>query len=147
MAKNVVMCAGDQMNMAIEVDGLDYYARFALPTPPPRRRKNHHRWRDYERRESRCRADLSAFLRVAVLVGGLSSSKDITGSDRRREITEWRHAIYLAAWRRGHSLSLIGRLMGRDHTTIRSAVMRAEAARNDSWSTLDRHVLRLEAGC
>ena len=139
------MCAGDEMNLAIEVDGLDYYARFALPAPPPTRRKN--QGLDYARRETRCRADLSAFLRVAVLVGGLSSSKEITGSDRRREITEWRHAIYLAAWRRGHSLCLIGRLMGRDHTTIRSAVMRAEAACNDSWSMIARHVQRLEAGC
>lgn len=147
MAKNVVMCAGDAMKPAIEVDGLNYYKRFAVLTPPPMRRKNHSRWLDYERRESRCRADLSAFLRVAVLVGGLSSSKEITGNDRRRHITEWRHAIYLAAWRRGHSLSLIGRLMGRDHTTIRSAVMLADAACNDSWSMITRHVQRLEAGC
>ena len=142
-----MMGAGNTMNQEIEVDGLNYYKRFALPTPPPRRRKNHRRWRDYEGRESRCRADLSAFLRVAVLVGGLSSSKEITDTDRRRDITEWRHAIYLAAWRRGHSLSLIGRLMGRDHTTILSAVKCAEAARNDSWSMVNRNARRLEAGC
>lgn len=127
------------------MDGLSHYRRFALPPPPERHRTRIKRSPVHAAREARCAADLASLLRIAVLDGGLSSSKDITGHDRRNHVSAWRKAIFLVAHRRGHSYSLIAALMNRDHATVRHGVHAAARACDEPFSVIAGHVRRLEA--
>ena len=50
---------------------------------------------------------------------------EITSNHKNRYILPARLAVYTALHMRGNSLSLVGRWLGRDHTTVRSGIIRA----------------------
>ena len=75
------------------------------------------------------------FLRDMVRVGGETFGicpKEIMSPKRTRDAVMARYAIKKAMSLRGHSTVKIGRIMGRDHSTVVHALQRA-----DKWAADD----------
>lgn len=65
-------------------------------------------------------------LERASLVSGFTVPQ-LTGAQRHRGVVRARWAVMLALHRRGWSTVQIGRLLGRDHTTIMYGLRRADS--------------------
>jgi hypothetical protein len=103
--------------------------RFAIPERTEERFHRYHRY--YNTEISSCRSLIEDLTKTAVLSGRMSSSKEILGSDRRKDICLWRQAIFYVAWNHGYSMTMVGAIMDRDWTTVKHGIARTRSRANE----------------
>jgi chromosomal replication initiation ATPase DnaA len=64
------------------------------------------------------------------------------GAERTARVAGARHRLFAAMWRAGFSLTEIGQLLGRDHSTVISAIRKTVGAEQYKTAQVDRALAR-----
>lgn len=73
------------------------------------------------------------------------SLERILGRERVARVAAARHMLFVAMWKAGFSISEIGRVLGKDHTTVIAGIRRAMGASEYKASQLDRALSKARA--